>query len=266
MNSNTIKSAARVLDLLELLGASPTPLGVSEVARRLVIPKSSTSGLLTTLVARGYASRDEDGRYTLNRTLAGRWSGPDLPHLVALARPVMQALVERTGETSYLGVLTPAWQVQYVEKVVSPQDVRYDSDIAAPRAPYNISTGQVLLAFRPPREVASVLARAIKDAAVRRVIGSIQGFERDLGRVRATGYATNVDTRVVGASGVAAPILGPDGSAAAALNVTAPTVRFEGVRARMIEGVVPAAKDISARYALGWPASRGTAPRAVGKR
>src|SRR4051794_22701981 len=68
-----VKSAARVLDVLELFSAGQDPLSVTDVARKLGIPKSSTQGLLTTLVGRGYLARDgtayllppelRDGRY-----------------------------------------------------------------------------------------------------------------------------------------------------------------------------------------------------------
>ena len=53
-----VKSSVRTLELLELFAAVQEPLGVSDVARRLEMPKSSTQALLTTLVARGYLSKD----------------------------------------------------------------------------------------------------------------------------------------------------------------------------------------------------------------
>jgi DNA-binding IclR family transcriptional regulator len=58
--SDEIKSAARVLDVLELFSARCDGLTLSEVARGLELPKSSTLGLLRTLHKRGYLVREGD--------------------------------------------------------------------------------------------------------------------------------------------------------------------------------------------------------------
>lgn len=240
---NTVKSAARVLDILELIGGSPAPLGVNEIGRRLRIPKSSVSVLLATLMVRGYAEKDARGTYLLRHSVP--IGGLSTARLVSLAMPLMKQLVERTGETSYLGVLTPDGLVQYVHKVVSPREVRYDSDIAAPRAAYNISAGRVLLAFQPSAQLAAYLRRIARDPAARRALSSVEAFRRELTRVRRTLYALSINTRVVGAAGVSAPVFGPQHSVVAALNVTAPTGRFESVRGSMIRGVVETAAELS---------------------
>ena len=56
MNSE-VKSAGRVLELIELLARCPAPLALKDVVASLAIPKSSAHGLLQTLVTRGYAER-----------------------------------------------------------------------------------------------------------------------------------------------------------------------------------------------------------------
>lgn len=53
MNSS-VKSASRVLEMLEFLSVTEKPIGVSDVARRLRLPKSSAQALLRTLLGRGY--------------------------------------------------------------------------------------------------------------------------------------------------------------------------------------------------------------------
>lgn len=240
-----IKSAVRVLDLLEVLASAPTAVGVNELARRLAIPRSSTSLLLRTLLRRGYVARDGARLYRIETARAEGWVGGVYPRLAAVARPVMVTLVERTAETAFLGVLTPDWQVQYLAKVVSPREVRYDTDIANRRSPHCTSIGMVLLAYRPEREVAGFVRRASLERYTSRTITSRAAVLAALARIRRTGYAVNVDGRVMGASGVAAPIRAQAGEVVGALNVSAPTSRFAHVQARITDAVLWGAEEIS---------------------
>ena len=91
-----VKSAVRVLDLLELLSGTSDALTVSEVARRLQWPKSSTQALLLTLVARGYLVR-QDAAYQLPAELRGGWVGGLQARLLGLARPIMEAMAKELG-------------------------------------------------------------------------------------------------------------------------------------------------------------------------
>src|SRR3546814_16533828 len=75
MRTPLVKSAARVLDLLELLAAAPRPLRLAEVAPRLDIPKTSAFEPLSTLVAQGYAE-EQGGGYRRAESLLDRgWVG-----------------------------------------------------------------------------------------------------------------------------------------------------------------------------------------------
>src|SRR3546814_13823691 len=74
MRTPLVKSAARVLDLLELLAAAPRPLRLAEVAPRLDIPKTSAFALLSTLVAKGHAE-EQGGGYRLAARLERKGVG-----------------------------------------------------------------------------------------------------------------------------------------------------------------------------------------------
>lgn len=253
---NMIKSATRVLDVLEVLAASPVPVGVSEISRRLTIPKSSTSSLLNTLLLRGYVARNGARLYELNSALADGWVGGFYPRLVSVARPVMANLVNRVGESVFLGVLMPDWQVQYLAKVVSPKEVRYDAEISTRRPAHCTSTGKVLLAFRTETDLADFLARAPLRRFTNRTITSPTAFRAELARIRRNGYAVNVDERVAGASGVAAPIFDRAGKVVAALNISAPTSRFITIQAKTSKAAVRASTEISGLLGMSVQAER----------
>ena len=69
MNDN-VKSAARVLDILELLARSDEPMALKDLVSVLALPKSSAHALLRTLQSRGYVERDAADRYALNESAA----------------------------------------------------------------------------------------------------------------------------------------------------------------------------------------------------
>ena len=88
--NDEVKSAARVLDVLELFAASVGALGVSDVARKLGIPKSSTQGLLTTLASRGYLGRQDSAYFLPAERRDGGWVGGLRARLLGLAEPILQ--------------------------------------------------------------------------------------------------------------------------------------------------------------------------------
>src|SRR3990170_2281344 len=102
-----VKSAIRVLDMLEMLSTAAGQLGVSDIARRLGIPKSSTSMLLATLETRGYVIGDDTRRFRLNPAYCQdrrSWVGGARAALLRGARPLLQQLARETGESAFLAV------------------------------------------------------------------------------------------------------------------------------------------------------------------
>jgi DNA-binding IclR family transcriptional regulator len=94
--SSAVQRAFRILDLLS---RSAHPLGTSEVARRLRLPKSTAHGLLRALLEVG-AVEEVRQRFRL---------GPTVPRLAAVGElrrrwlPVLERMAEATGETAFLG-------------------------------------------------------------------------------------------------------------------------------------------------------------------
>jgi len=86
MNDN-VKSAARVLDILELLFRSEEPMALRDLVSILALPKSSAHALLRTLQSRGYVERDAADRYALNEALrqSSGWIGGPEAQLAAVA-------------------------------------------------------------------------------------------------------------------------------------------------------------------------------------
>lgn len=246
--SSAVKSAVRVLDILELLALVKQPLGVSEVGRRLEMPKSSAHMLLATLEARGYVIGDPMRRFTLHPLLASgprNWVGGFKGPLLRVARPLMEQLVQRTGESALLGHLRDGHSLEYIDKVVSSDVLRVDPELGVPRPLHTTSTGQVLLAHASESLVKACLDR------LQQTIGrtEVQSLRQTLAQVRARGFAMVSDPGSGYAFGVAAPIRDGSGEVVAALNVSAPAARFHASSDQVIRDLVAAASAISDRLA-----------------
>src|SRR5687767_8718565 len=64
-----VNAVLRGLQIIELLATENRPWSTTDISRKLKIPKSTTSYLLHTLLARGYVRRDADGDYRLTMRL-----------------------------------------------------------------------------------------------------------------------------------------------------------------------------------------------------
>lgn len=243
-----VKSAERAIDVLELLSLTDEPLGVSEIARRLGHPKSSISLLLNTLEARGYVVAEHGRQFRLNpvyRSEERSWVGGAYAQLLRVAVPLMRKLVDTVGDSSMLGLLTPDHETQYIAKTITTKELRCDPEIGTPRPTVLTSAGLVLLAFQPHEIIEKFLLKTkLPKGADGELITAGALFKR-LDTIRQDGYAFNRSVLMEGASGVAAPIFGAAGQIFAAVNVVAPTPRFDKNRDHIRDEVISTAEAIT---------------------
>jgi DNA-binding IclR family transcriptional regulator len=222
MRNTGVQTVDRALQLLLAFDSEGQALGVTELAARLGVHKSTASRLAATLAARGFLERPagteafrlgpELGRLGL-LALGGR-------DLVELARPPMTALAAETGETVNLAVLDGVEAVN-VAQVEGRHIVGVGSWTGRRTALHCTANGKVLLAFsRAP------LPGSPYDAFTARTITTRAGLERELAAIRRRGYAEAVGELEEGLHAVAAPVVAADGRCCAALSVSGPAYRM----------------------------------------
>lgn len=250
--NESVKSADRTLDLLEFFVYQETAVALRDISTALAIPKSSALMLLRTLTARGYLSRIDGELYCLNPALRGSdgsWIGGLHGILAASAHPVMVSLVDETKETVLLATFTKARMTRILAKILSPLDPRFDLDSKVARPAYCTALGRVFLAHLSQPEIDAYFAAT----EIRRLTSTTETdpdrLRSILADVRELGFAEIDQEYVVGGSGVAAPIFGPDGNLIAALNLAAVSPRYAMNRTQLIVSVKVAAAEISATIA-----------------
>lgn len=214
----------RAFSVLAALGDGP--LGVTGVADRVGLPKSTVARLLAALVAEGAVEQVDTGTdYRIGNRLVTLAAGVvPIRSLIALARPHLAALAAATGEATGLSIPDGAL-VHYVDHEDSGHAVGV-RDWTGTRFPlHTVSAGIVLLAHRRPDEVERFLASPLERLTPATMTDPARLRER-IARARADGYAWTRDEVAEGISSVAAAVADATGEVVAAVHVHGPTYRF----------------------------------------
>lgn len=218
-----VKSAARVVEILDLLSEEPQGLTTSEISRRLGIARSSTHGLVHTLSHHGYLNTDggERTRFRLGvRLIQLGLNVADSLDLRSVARPHLERLVARTHETAFLAV-PHGGELVYVDKVVSGvRQVRTDLRLGA-RGPLHCSSlGKALLAALDDGSVQVAMKQLGMRPATSFSIVDLKVLLADLDATRRRGYSIDRQEAVVAVCCVGAPIRDHLGKPVAAISVS----------------------------------------------
>ncbi len=240
------RAAHRVVDILELLAASREGLALREVTAQLEAPKSSLLSLLRTLTARGLLEHTGSGYRLGPRALALGAGTAAQRELSEVARPALLALMRRTGETVFLGVLAgDGLSVVYVDKVESEQIIRYTAGVGDRRPLHATSTGKTILAFLPDERREEILRALTLTRHTEQTVTSPEALRTALEEVRRAGVCVSVDEMVRGAAGVAAPIFDRHGRSVGACTIAGPTDRLQPQLSPFADEVRQTARTIS---------------------
>jgi DNA-binding IclR family transcriptional regulator len=246
----------KALSLLTAFGAqSYTGLGVSELARRAGLSKSTAFRLLGVLLRNGVVERTGSD-YRLGpalHQLGDHVYSPVHERLGALLTPFLAELYELTHETVHLAVLIDT-EVLYVNKIFGHQRVRSPSRLGGRAPAYCTGVGKVLLAYNA--EAAEATLRRGLSARTERTITDPAELRAHLAIVRRDGIAFDDGEALAGLTCVAAPVFGPNGRPVAAISVSGATERFDPqAHAQALRRVCFAAgRTVAAGYV---PAPRG---------
>jgi IclR family transcriptional regulator, KDG regulon repressor len=244
-----LSSVGAALRLLKCFSAEEPELGVTELARRLGVAKSTAHRLAATLLAEGFLEQNAaDGRYRLGLALFGLGtlvrrrmsvSNEALPHL--------HALRDRSDETVHLAVLDGA-DIVYLFNLESQQAIRMRSYLGVRKPAFCTGEGRALLAHAPPAVLARVLRAPMPARTPAAGVTTREALAGVLAAVRRAGHAIDDEESEVGMRGVAAPVFDAGGAAVAAVGLAGPVQRLTRKRLReVVPMVVEAAQAISQR-------------------
>ena len=238
-----LKSVGTALDVLECFAAD-SELGVSDIARRLGIAKSTAHRLLTTLGSRGMVEQNPDnGQYRLGIHL---YELGQLAHarngLRHAALPVMREVCRSTGFTVNLSV-PDGPDVVFVERLVTQDSGRLLGHTGRRLPAHCTSSGKVIAAHNPKAAAARLKAGFPPRAS--HTVRSASEWNRMLEQVRKVGHAVSHSESFEGATSVAVPVFDRSHTAIAAISVFGPTDVMRPDIERVVPLLTAAARRIS---------------------
>lgn len=184
--SYNIRSVERVCDILDLLQGAGTSL--SDIARVTGLPTSSTYRYLAVLESRSYVERDPaSGDYRLGLAFLPMQSR-DLDFLKERARPYLERLRDRFGETVNLGVLDRR-RVVYAEILESPKAVRLAARPSDRDHLHSTALGKAIAAYLSEERVLEILSAEGMPRLTPDTITDPNEYLKELRKVRKAGYA-----------------------------------------------------------------------------
>lgn len=212
----------RAFKILELLDSSRRSWKISEISRRLQMPKSTTHILIRTLAGMGYLKYDAATRsFSLGLKLSGlgRSVLKDMP-MPARALPFMRALADSLHLTVHLALLERD-QAVYIQKVDGPGFIRFDTYIGKRTNLHCTAVGKVLLAHSSAEMQKHYLKKTTFIRHTKRTITSAPALKKELAVVAQQGWAIDDEEEELEVRCFAVPVYDKNGEMlAAALGAT----------------------------------------------
>jgi DNA-binding IclR family transcriptional regulator len=227
-HSGDVKSAARALDIFELMADFPDGLTLTDIGNLLHIPLSSLHGLVNTLVSRGYLIRTEGTMiYRLGPSLVKIASSYRAQtDLVSIADPVMDRLRRITNETTSLSVLQGD-MIVFIHKRPAEGVVQVVNPVGTRRYAHATGSGKIMLAFLPPEDIDRIYPEETLPALTPNTICTKTALKTALVEAREIQYAYDNEESEAGVWAVAGCIRNVEGQPIASLSIVAPLYRIQ---------------------------------------
>ncbi len=241
-NSSTLKA----LSVLEALVRAGRPVTLTELMQATRLPKPSLHRTLSLFEEGGYVQREPSGRaYAVGLRLSALGLAI-LTHdsVATLRRAILRQLVADLGETCNLAMLRKG-EITYLDRVEADWPLRLHLAPGVAIPAHCSASGKLLLAFLPAAERDALVRSLPLTRYTERTIADRALLEKELDRIRATGYALDNEEYVIGVGCVAVPVR-VGNEAVAAVAVHAATARLPLQRAI---DLVPRLDEAAARLA-----------------
>jgi len=214
-----IEALARGLDVIRAFEPRRPTMTLSEVAAASGLARPTARRMLLTLEELGYVRTAQGGFALTPRVLELGMAYIGSTSIWDIARPHMEQLVGRTGESSSLAQLDGS-DIVYVARVAVPKIITLAVTIGTRFPALQTSLGKVLLAELPPDELDRVLAEPSRSGITPLWQPKVEERDRVLHEVRTRGWALTDEHLAHGIRSIAAPVRDGSNHVVAALNVT----------------------------------------------
>lgn len=241
-----IHSVENAFSLLEVLAGNGLELGITELCRKIALPKGTVHRLLGTLKNLGYIEQNPRNR-KYRFTIKILKLGTAITDKIGLSQiiPYMKELSQQFNETVNLAILEGD-EIIYAYSVGSDNTLKLDLKIGSNQPAYCAAIGRVLLAYLSEKELDSYLQREELKPFTPYTITDKNYLKKELKLVRRRGYSFVSEEYMRGVSCLAVPLRDHQGKVCAGLSFSIPTVRMDKEKLSLLtDSLISTAKKIT---------------------
>ena len=206
MNSNTVHSLMKAIDILDLLSSSDSGMKLGEISASLGYPKSTVHALLSTMRDRGLVSQDDDGRYGLGIRLFEYGSAVSRGFDIgALSRPYLERLASLTGANTVISVFDAGGVISF-DYAASSVGVQIMPEIGVRLPLHATSQGKLLLSSLPVNKALRLVEKQGLKPFTPHTVADNESLLAQLETIRGQGYSVEDGEYKIGLRSVSAPV------------------------------------------------------------
>ena len=251
MSEKGVQVIDRAFDIIELLAVEPDGIGVSDIARRLALNKSTAHRILNAITERGYLEKTAEGTYSLGIQFVELASNKlsDI-ELTTEAKPYLYELTNKLGQSSHLAILDGSDAV-YIDKVEVTKNLRLYSQIGKRIPAYSSGLGKSLLLDTEDSVILSILNSQKMNKFTNTTLTTPQAVLKEIKEARVTGWTIDDEEHDEGIRCFAAPIYDYRGKIIASISSAGPCNVYTKDRDEEISKLVmEAANEVSIRMGM----------------
>lgn len=236
-----VPAVRRGSQILRLLAAADSPMGVTALSRSLGLPKASVFRIVISLELEGFVERLDGNRFQIGRSAFEvgaaytRDSG-----LESAFRTVAKRLVAEHNETVQLAILVDT-DVLYIGREESSEPVRLVSRLGTRLPASCTALGKALLSGLSAEQLRSLLPHRGLVQLTSNSHHYLASLAEDLELARRRGWAHDMEEAAVGLQCFASPIRDAGGNHLAAISIAVPSQRVSSERQIVLGQAVKAA-------------------------
>lgn len=240
------RSPLRTVQVLHELALAGGAVSLASLSSKLQLPKTSLFRLLRSLEHGGYVVSVNGVHQVGPEALklgAAIVRNREFPNC---ARPAMEALSARTGETIILGTMGANNQnIVYSEVIEASHPLRFSIKVGTTNPLYSSASGLILLAFMQDDALRRYLADVKFVKLAQKTIGSQRALLGRLKEIRKAGFAISESGMFDGVHSIAAPVIDGSGQIVAGVSISTPTARGLEQEGAFVKLVLQAGEEIS---------------------
>lgn len=225
--SPKVKSADRVLDIFELFTGEKDSYNLTEIAKALSMPSSSTYQILQNMLNRGYLESDSTGKqFRLGHKLFEiRVQHRKSTSLTAEFFHIAGKIVDDLNEAVFLGVRSEDKVIYIGEKQIS-KPFRYSTNLGSVLPLHASASGKILLSGISEDELRALYPKNKLKTYTSKTLSTLSALKAELVKVKEEQIAYNLGESIEGVHCIAGPVYDMEGNVVASVSISIPVLRI----------------------------------------